>query len=361
MIRKQEGASMRLFRYFFLFLGFVGLTTAQIELLAQEPETVVEIAYDLDWRPDGSTLAVAGNNHLWLLSAEFQTVKAYLYPTLPDGMMSLPRAVEWSPDGEWLATIHQGGWLRVWSYPSGKLVFDQQLTDREDPDTIRWHPHQPLLSTYNQVVNVQSGIIEQPFTYDVYWGRSTNDPPLEQHLTGKVFWSSDDKWLIRKVSDAGCSPCSEYGLFDVVSGALDHSLGTDSGAWDNFIWSADNRYRVIDHVLIGDLLFDSQIERIVYLETGNYQFYRMPAMFVVNSFEDTDVINHQVVYPISLLHIDWTPNTPYEVTAINCAGEILRIDIRDLSVVEKAAIFAPYALSNETSCEGSVFPGYTNP
>jgi WD40 repeat protein len=331
---------------------------APLQLQAQRIEPNAEAAYDLDWRPNDTVLAVAGEGHVWLLDEHFQVLDAYTYPLAPDGMAHQPKTVEWSPDGSWLATIHWGGWLRVWSYPDGTEVFNGELTEREDPDTIRWHPTEPLLSTYRQVVNVQTGTVEQPFPVDIYVG---SDFPVEQDVTGKVFWSPDGTRLIRSIGEAGCSPCSEYGLFDTASGALIQSLGVRSGAWDGFIWSVDGRYRVIDHVLINDLLFDSQIERMVYVETGAFEWSRMPAIFVINTFGNQDVVNHQVVYPISLLRIDWTPDTLYGVTALNCNGEILSIDIRDMSISAPVSVFAPYPLNTDSPCQNSVFPGYTNP
>jgi hypothetical protein len=191
----------------------------------------------------------------------------------------------------------------------------------------------------------------------MYWGRSIIAPPLEQRLTGEVFWSPDGTQLIRLISAAACDPCSEYGVFDAASGTLLQSLGLNSYAGVNFVWSIDGRYRIMDNVLINDLLFDSQIERMVYVETGAFQFFRMPAIFVVNTFENEDVVNHQVVYPVPLLRIDWTPNTSYGVTALNCAGEILSLDIRDMSISTAVGVFA----SDDTACQNSVFPGYTNP
>lgn len=351
---------MRPLFYCFLCLCFVVFVAIQTELSGQEPESSTEVAYDLDWRPDGLVLAVVTSYHLWLLDSQFQLMGAYAYPSFLDGITQMPRAVEWSPDGLRIAAIFHGGWLRVWSYPAGDLIFEDRLTERKDPDTIRWHPNQPLLSTYRQIVNVQSGEVEQPFTYDI---RSGDDPPREQGFTGKVFWSPDGLHLIRPVSEANCGPCSEYGVFDVVSEVLVQSLGTRSGAWDSFIWSNDGRYRMLDHVLRNDLLFDSEIERVVYVETGYYESYRMPAMIVINTFEDLDIVNHQIVYPISLTHIDWKPEVPYVVTALNCVGEILEIDIRDMSIGKRTTIFAPspYSPNAEPPCEKSVFPGYTNP
>ncbi len=205
--------------------------------------------------------------------------------------------------------------MRVWSYSAGDLIFEEQLTERGYADTIRWHPNRPLLSTYGQTVNLESGQVEQPFTYDVYWGRSIDDPPVEQRLTGTVFWSADGTQMIRLVSGAGCGPCSEYGVFDVASDVLIQSLGSNFEAWDIFIWSDDDRYRVLNRVLRNDLLFDSEIERLVYIETGLYESFRMPAIIVINTFEDLDIVNHQVVYPVSLTHMDWKPDTPYGVNS----------------------------------------------
>jgi hypothetical protein len=260
----------------------------------------------------------------------------------------------------WVAVNYSDGSVRVWSYPDGSLIFDKDIDEDTYGDTIRWHPTEPLLSTYDQIVNVQTGITEQPFIIDVYWGRTNDDPPLEQRTSGMAFWSPDGDRFIRLISMAGCD-CSEYGIFDAHTEELIQSLGKSSSANDIFIWGSDGRYRVLDRWIYEDLLFDSNIERAVYIEDFSYRHIRMPAIFVANTFGDQeDIINHQVVYPTSLIAIDWTPNTPYGITALNCAGEIISIDIRDMTISETIHVFAPE--SEDTShCRGIVFPGYSNP
>ncbi len=100
---------MRSFLYLFLGLYFVGLIAPGSELSGQEPEPFTEVAYDLDWRPDGSVLMVAASNHLWLLDSQFQLVGAYPYPPALNEIPPTPWAVEWSPDGSWIAAIFDDG------------------------------------------------------------------------------------------------------------------------------------------------------------------------------------------------------------------------------------------------------------
>jgi WD40 repeat protein len=167
-----------------LCLGAVllGLTSVQAA------DASSEVAYDLDWHPDGSVLAIAASEHIWFLESGSDVVTTLSYPTLPDSTLNTPNQIEWSPDGKWLATTHDNGALRVWSYPERQVVIDSILTEyRYSADTIRWHPTQPLVSTYWQLVNVETGELAKPFTYDVYWGRSTNDPPIKQEVTGEVY------------------------------------------------------------------------------------------------------------------------------------------------------------------------------
>jgi WD40 repeat protein len=334
-----------------------GISAAMLQ--AQSPDPIRDFAYDLDWHPTEKILAVAGGTHVWILNEQYHMMDAFPLPAIEEQENHPPYAVEWSPNGNWVASILTGGWLRVWSYPQGSLVFDRRLGDQYDRDSIRWHPTQPLLSTFRYVINVETGSDEQPFIVDVYWGRSNNDPPLEQQSTGKVFWSTDGTRLIRLVSNAGCSPCSEYGIFDASSGGLIESLGLRSEGWVTFVWSADGRFRVANHIGVDDLLFDSSIERVVYIETGNYNWSRMPALVVVNTFEDRNIINHQVVYPEPLLAIDWISQEQHLVTALNCAGEIMSIDIRDMTIPQSVQVFE----FDGDRCIRDVFPfpGYTNP
>ncbi len=324
----------------------------------QAAEMQSEIAYDLDWHPDGSILAIAASEHIWLLESESDIVTTLAYPALPDSTLNIPNRIEWSPDGAWLATTHSNGALRVWSYTERKLVVDNVQTDIDYDDTIRWHPNEPLLSTYNQLVNVQTGEVMKPFTYDVYWGRSTNDPPVNQDVTGEVYWSVDASHYIRLTSIAGCGPCSEYGVFDSQNDALLEIMGQDFGS-GTFLWSADGRYRYVDPVHTSDYLFDSQIERIVLLETGAFEYSRMPALRVLNSFNGENILIHSVTYPDTLYRIDWIPTVPYGVTALSCDGALVTIDIRDMSFMHKDSLF----LENDRSetCDGPVLPGYTNP
>jgi WD40 repeat protein len=338
-----------------LCLGAIllGLTTVQAD------EMPSEIAYDLDWHPDGSVLAVAASEHIWLFLPSNEVLTKIPYPALVDPALNTPNRIEWSSDGIWLATLHRNGVLRVWNYPEQQLVIDTVLKEDSYGDSIRWHPTEPVLSTYDHLVNVVTGEVTQPFTYDVYWGRSTNDPPVNQEVTGEVYWSADASKYIRRISSAGCGPCAEYGVFDSQNDTLLTNLGADFGGDTTFLWSADGRYRYIDPVHTSDYLFDSQIERVVILETGAFEYSRMPALHVLNSIDESNIKVHTVTYPDTLFRIDWISNVPYGVTALSCSGALVTIDIRDMSFTHTANLFQKNK-TNET-CDITVSLGYSNP
>lgn len=111
----------------------------------------------VDWHPNGDWLAVhshtaSDQGNALLLILEWR--KDQVLQEFSEGLRHESERVQFSPDGDYLASLAAHCSARVWNVKTGEVVAETKIAGIH-PVGLDWHPHQPLLALCglgNQVV-----------------------------------------------------------------------------------------------------------------------------------------------------------------------------------------------------------------
>lgn len=321
-----------------------------------EPPTAFGRGYarDLDWHPDGDLLAVASTTGVWFLDADFNIIDRKL------NIDENPLAIEWNPAGDLLAVLYDTGRLIVLNRDNFRREFDEHITEYTPiwkyKRVITWHPFKRQLSAASMFVDIDSKISSQPHIYDAYWGRSVDDPPLEQRQTGEMIWSPDGKHYIARESVAGCSPCTDHAIYEAQTGNFVHFAvkRLDSA---QFLWIADYPVYAMDMLSTFEPVHNPNLNAIAFIQS--YPFTNDPSVIEVLSLDgkeqSTEVVSRALPvwdlpnysenspqnYSDIPMRLDWTPTDDYLLTMLTESGSLVQIDVRTMEVVQTHPLFMP--------------------
>jgi WD40 repeat protein len=119
---------------------------SRLKVLARRDFTPHELITALAWSPDGKRLAVAAGENIHWLDASLHELRLLT-------IGALTHSLAFSPDGAWLASGSQDGYVRLWhtqvlDQPSGSLapVYSLQA-HQKGVNQVVFHPTRPLLAT----------------------------------------------------------------------------------------------------------------------------------------------------------------------------------------------------------------------
>jgi WD40 repeat protein len=319
------------------------------------------IAFDLDWHPDGELLAIASGTGIWLLDKNL-TIVDWILPNLASyqATYDYPSVLEWGLNGEYLAVFYLSGRLRVIRWADRTLIFDAYITEVSPTprDVITWHPFELKLAIADYVIDIEAHTRLQPHIYDVYWGRSNDDPPLYQRTTGQLFWSPDGSQYISIESVAGCSPCMHYAIYDTQTGAYIRRIA-DRGSGEQFLWQVDNTVRHYNLIWTADAVINSETGYLAYISVADAAANIPGKLTIVppnrgsnpphqDAGYSTDVgwtferdNQTEQNYTFTPMQVDWQPQSNMKLTILTDNGDVVAIDAKTMQVVTSYPLFLP--------------------
>ncbi|WP_203338074.1 WD40 repeat domain-containing protein [Nocardioides limicola] len=175
------------------------------------------------WSPDGSRFAAKGDDaQVLIVDAADLTISAVLAGHHDTQVMDVPgpiTSIQFSPDGNTLATVGWDDTLQLWRVSDGRRL---AKVDAPALASVSFSPNSERL------VVATSGSDPSVTVLDARRGRSVET--LDHVGGGDVAWSPDGRWLAH-LDEAGAIVIRDAESFEITS-----SLPSASGAWQ---WSPD--------------------------------------------------------------------------------------------------------------------------
>jgi len=205
-------------------LASVSISDENIHQITEQMRLGNGSVYDVDFSPKGDMIAAAGSLGVWLYDADDLTSLALL-----EGHTQSVISVEWSPDGNWIASGGKDKTLRIWNLDGQEvMVLKAHGGHRGQVNDIAWSPNSKNLASASSDGDVR------------VWDLGTGEISLHlENLANDVFcvaWSPDGETLaVGAISETIL-------LFDVASGeALPPLEGHEEWVHD-LDWSPDGEY-----------------------------------------------------------------------------------------------------------------------
>lgn len=189
------------FKCVLLLLFFAASFISAVHVEAQNdlnPHIVNELGRDplqsIHWSPDGSKLAVVGEQNIWIYSDELADVTV-----LRRGHTSLVRDFSWSPDSSKVASASSDGTVRIWDVKTATTltIFEQH---NRDVFQVSWHPEGTLIASGDA-----NGIIKiwNPANGQEQTSIQAHDTDSESGLAfiSALLWSKDGTLLLSRGVD----------------------------------------------------------------------------------------------------------------------------------------------------------------
>lgn len=137
-------------------------TVATLEQLTRFIVNTTDTSQQLAWSPDSQKLAIFNTSHLNMMQhiVLVRSTNPDDAPILLEGHSELITAVEWSPDGAWLASSSEDNTVRIWN----TQTYDADIVLEFDDDvtTISWMPGENQLAVGTLGDEISIFKIEQP-------------------------------------------------------------------------------------------------------------------------------------------------------------------------------------------------------
>ncbi|GAB4579201.1 MAG: hypothetical protein Fur0022_19390 [Anaerolineales bacterium] len=311
----------------------------------------------LAWSPNSQLLATANANLLYLLDAE--TAQPLHLLTGHTGEI---REIEWKPDGSQLATAGQDSTLHLWAMPSPTLPHAEVLAPSQElpasaqtlsgiPITLENAAQVQAITQLGhgtalhlaphpngRMVAVAGGI--GTWVYD-----ATTWTPLRLLTGNKTYaaaWSPDGSLLATR-------ELSSILIWDVEREQVLRVFGVDIGVWPNFAWSSDGTmlaagnfrgFVCIFTLATGEILYEWQpgrdITSIAWAPDGK-------TLAAGGTAPDSDVglvwlwdiptgqaVNVLEAHSARVTHLAWSPDG----TKLLSAGDDLALNLWDVTTLE---------------------------
>ncbi len=162
--------------------GYMGVTTYDVATgrIASSQDVFAGATSDIAWSPDGSRIIATGDMGYGIRRWKFSTDE---WVRLFDPRASFPRAVQWSPDGERIASGHVGGAVCLWTAATNHCDGFIQA-HQTDTFSLAWSPDGNRLATGGGVIRIwdaQTGMVVISFGLNkpaVYAGLAWLKPDL---------------------------------------------------------------------------------------------------------------------------------------------------------------------------------------
>lgn len=145
------------------------------------------------------------------------------------------RVIEWSPDGNYIATGHVDGSIKIWDWKTQTVLHDL-VAYQSYVVTLSWSPDGKFLasSAYQDTVNV----------WDVENGKisTTIKPEMADNTIYALAWSPDGKQII-----SGRAEVLTLEVWDVETGTVE--LTRREGAVGDISFNADNTLLALANIL----------------------------------------------------------------------------------------------------------------
>lgn len=305
----------------------------------------VNATHEIAWSPDGSIIALAADNSIWLYDDTLQEIAQL------DGHTDDVMSIDWNADGTRLASASLDETIRIWNMEEGSGFGTTETVLQGHTDWVigvRWNPEGTKLAS----IALDSTLTPLDFAGSFYsvWVWDVASEQVERvfpSYAGSIAlaWSPDGNSLTTAGAIRGDSPAAR--IWDVETASLSHRFPTGEMMVSNVAWNSN-----------GELLAIGSDWPFVLVANVNQQNYLMelsslgPAITVDWSQDDTklaagdyygnlivwDVATAQVLAEVEgahaglILMVEWSP-VGTTIASVSSIDNALRIwDVRSLTI-----------------------------
>ncbi|MDH5506415.1 MAG: WD40 repeat domain-containing protein [Anaerolineae bacterium] len=202
--------------------GFVQVVQSRDVITAENAGEVTELqrlglgmALELDISPDDSMLAVASTTGIQVYALKTQAMLFHLSDNRSE-------SVDWSPDSQRLASVHNDGTLKIWGVPEKKMETSKRVTDGP-LYAVAWSPDGEMIATngpesliiWDSETLALIAKFEAPRSGDIEW--SSDNKHIGFHDAAIIFFLDIENGEVTNLVEDGIGPFIGDGYF--VNGA----------------------------------------------------------------------------------------------------------------------------------------------